>query len=125
MIYSTQPISRNSTVPFLAPISRYAESMRALLPILIVIALLASSASAFLGLLEPALVRASKAGNLKKVERLLDNGSDPNKANKADWTSLMLAANRGHLDVVKALLDASADPNFESKRITGNTQAPT
>jgi ankyrin repeat protein len=85
------------------------------------VALLGTSCA---GRRQPKLLPAAKAGELSKVKSLLDSGSDPDERGQHDWTAMMWAAREGHRGVVEALLDAGADPDLMSKRVVGNTMAP-
>ena len=59
------------------------------------------------------LHHSSFHGDLSEVERLLDNGANPNAVNDGGGTALMMGAGKGHAEVVKLLLSAGANPNFE------------
>ncbi|XP_044523455.1 BRCA1-associated RING domain protein 1 [Gracilinanus agilis] len=51
---------------------------------------------------------ASIKGDIPSVERLLQNGSDPNVKDHAGWTPLHEACNHGHQKVVELLLEHKA-----------------
>lgn len=57
---------------------------------------------------DPPLVAASTKGDLAAVEKLLNNGTDPNSHDASALTALNWAAYNGHLDVVKALVEHKA-----------------
>ncbi|MGD9263871.1 MAG: ankyrin repeat domain-containing protein, partial [Methyloceanibacter sp.] len=71
------------------------------------------------------LMHAARGNNIKELETLIKKGANVNDTSRFGWTALMFAAWKGHEKAVEALLDAGADPDVVSKRITGNTQAPT
>ena len=56
------------------------------------------------------LMHAAFAGDLDRVIRLLDEGSDPNARDAGGDTALMFAAMGGHFLIVKLLLAHGADP---------------
>ena len=51
------------------------------------------------------------AGEVEKLERILERGVDVNACNEHGMTALMRAANQGHVQMVRALLRHGADPN--------------
>ena len=55
------------------------------------------------------LLKAAQAGNVEEVNRLLDQGADPNETGGEGVTPLILAAIRGHANVAAALLGRGAD----------------
>ncbi|MDO9311267.1 MAG: ankyrin repeat domain-containing protein [Nitrosomonas sp.] len=57
------------------------------------------------------LAIAAIAGEVAKVEELLDTGDDPNQTTHLGWTPLMLAVAEGHSGVVDRLIEAGADVN--------------
>jgi len=59
------------------------------------------------------LQSAAQAGDLQRVQDLLDGGAAVNGVDAEGNTALHLAAFNGHLDVVKALLAAGADANAQ------------
>jgi len=62
----------------------------------------------------PKLHKAVVAGNIKRVQNLLNNGVDVNDNDHgciAGDTALGLAISRGNLQMVAILLEAGADPN--------------
>lgn len=71
------------------------------------------------------LMHAAESNDTETVKELIANGHDVDECNKYGWTALMLAASRGSEASIDLLLDAGAEPNIVSRRITGNTQAPT
>ena len=54
---------------------------------------------------------AAHNGNVKVLELLLGAGGDPNKADQACGTPLLIAIEQGNVEAVQALLEAGADPN--------------
>lgn len=67
------------------------------------------------------LFEASAAGEVERVERLLDR-SEPLDGYSADgWTPLHLAAFFGHAKIIELLLAHDADVAAASKNSTGNT----
>ena len=60
------------------------------------------------------LHRASYAGNLEIVKKLLCNRIDVNKQTKYGWTALHMASSKGDLEIVKKLLCAGADANVRN-----------
>ncbi|KAM7539204.1 hypothetical protein Aperf_G00000048262 [Anoplocephala perfoliata] len=65
------------------------------------------------------LLRAARAGDLKKVTDLIKSGVDVNSTNPTGLTALHLAAKEGHTSVVKELILHGTDVNAVSKK--GNT----
>lgn len=57
------------------------------------------------------LQKAAGEGDLERVQRLLDAGTDACEGSEDGMTPLMLAAQNGHAEVVRALLQASAPWN--------------
>lgn len=57
----------------------------------------------------PALHTAAFLGRVDEIERLLDEGSDVNVRDYANWTPLHVAVDQGHVDAVKLLLKKDAD----------------
>lgn len=68
------------------------------------------------------LATAARAGQAPVLEALLAAGADPDLAEGADATPLMVAAERGDETIVSALLAAGADPAHRSV-LTGRTAA--
>lgn len=58
----------------------------------------------------PALISASREGNLRVVDLLLNYNSDVNFKDGNGSTALHQAANSGHVDVIKLLLKRGANP---------------
>lgn len=52
---------------------------------------------------------------LTVVDELLKRGANPNDANQAGTTVLMMAATKGHMEVVQRLLDHGADPTVRNR----------
>jgi len=52
------------------------------------------------------LMYATKEGDLKTLQTLIDKGASVNRAENKGWTPLMFAAERGYLPAVQALLSA-------------------
>lgn len=61
------------------------------------------------------LMHAAYEGDLDRVIRLLDEGSDPNARDAGGDTALMFAAMRGYFLTVKTLLAHGADPLGRAK----------
>lgn len=60
-------------------------------------------------MLNATLLEAVKMGNITKVEKLLEEGADPNARDDIGWTPLMRAAEEGRVSIAKLLLDKGAD----------------
>ena len=73
--------------------------------------LLLFTLSACGGGLSPLYSAASK-GDIREVERLLDEGADVNPKSNHDTSALVYAAGLGHLDIVKLLIERGADVNW-------------
>jgi len=56
------------------------------------------------------LSAAVDKGDINQVERLLNDGADPN-VGQLGLTVLITASNSGHAEIVRMLLDKGADPN--------------
>jgi ankyrin repeat protein len=63
---------------------------------------------------DTALHRAAHAGDVVTLRRELDQGVDPDAANRFGVTPLALASRSGHASAVQRLLEAGADPNRAS-----------
>lgn len=61
------------------------------------------------------LMHASFEGDLDRIIRLLDEGSDPNARDAGGDTALMFASMGGHFLVVKMLLGHGADPLLRAR----------
>ena len=59
-----------------------------------------------------ALFEASAAGDLDRIESLLEDGADADAVLSGDGSPLIAAARNGHVSAVDRLLDAGADPNL-------------
>ncbi len=57
------------------------------------------------------LLRVSSAGNVVRLNRLLNDGADPNQPDKKGKSPLMIAAEKNNGSFIKALLNAGANPN--------------
>ena len=55
------------------------------------------------------LIEAARIGDSSLVQRLLDEGADPDEADAKGLTALIMASSAGKLEAVKVLLSASAD----------------
>jgi ankyrin repeat protein len=64
----------------------------------------------------PSLIKATYAGNVEAIKRLLEKGADINQRDASGDTSLILAARFGKLGVVKILLEKGADINATNRR---------
>lgn len=56
--------------------------------------------------------KAAQFGNVKKLEKLLKKGIDPNKLNAQGATPLFYTANTGSVECARLLVDHGADVNF-------------
>ncbi len=63
---------------------------------------------------ETELIDAAAAGSLRVVDRLLNEGANPNERSAWDATPLYAAASEGHAKVVERLLSAGAETDKES-----------
>lgn len=61
---------------------------------------------------EPPLIAATKAGDGKRVERLLSAGTDPDAADSRNNTALIFAARDGQLVIVRTLIQHGATVNW-------------
>ena len=57
------------------------------------------------------LIQACIEDNLEEVNRLIEDGANPNAVDNEGWTVLMVMAKLGHAEVAKVLLAAGADVN--------------
>ncbi len=64
---------------------------------------------------EPPLVRAAEAGDLARLEALLDGSESVDLRDACRWTPLMKAARNGHVEVVRRLLAEGAEVDAEDK----------
>jgi uncharacterized protein len=67
------------------------------------------------------LPEAAAAGEVDRVERLLESGADPRELSADGWTPLHLASHFGHAPVVEQLLARGADVAARSTNPTRNT----
>ncbi|HEY6214395.1 MAG TPA: ankyrin repeat domain-containing protein [Vicinamibacterales bacterium] len=67
------------------------------------------------------LCEAAAAGELERVERLLDEGAALDVYSEDGWTPLHLAAFFGHLKIAELLLSRGADATARSLNSTANT----
>src|SRR5262249_38832148 len=68
---------------------------------------------------EALLIEALSKGELTTVEKLLDEGADPNAESDNGDKAIMMAAGRGYTSIVKSLLAKGADVNARDEY--GNT----
>ena len=90
---------------------RCRNAFSALLTLTVFLSIFATSAQAFFGNKNDALIKAAKKGDMNKVERLIENGADIKAKDKSGSTSLDWAAYGGHTDVVKFLIKKGEDIN--------------
>jgi ankyrin repeat protein/uncharacterized protein DUF3471 len=90
------------------PIARAVKTCLALIPLLLAGAAFAQDSQPDRG---DELRRAATAGDVAKVKELLEQGVDPNSANRYGGTALSFASDKGHIEIVKLLLDRGANPN--------------
>ena len=64
---------------------------------------------------EEALLIAARAGDLKKVQSLVNTGVDPDATSTNSYTALAYAAAGGHLEMMRFLIDKGADVNKPSR----------
>lgn len=95
--------------------------MKRLIVLVLVLVLGLSTKAAWSGLFESgsvpphgdqALVEAALEGNFRQVEKLLDEGADPNSYNKKRESVLYYLACWGNLDLVQKMLDKGAEPDI-------------
>ena len=67
------------------------------------------------------LFEACAAGELDRVERLVDSGASVNAYSDDGWTPIHLAAFFGHARVAELLIAHEADVRARSRNQTGNT----
>ncbi len=67
------------------------------------------------------LCEAAAAGEIDRVERLVQDGADLGAHSPDGWTALHLAAHFGHVQVAERLLDHGADVGARSTNASGNT----
>jgi len=70
---------------------------------------------------EMTIFEAAAAGEVERVERLVDNGAPVNGLSADGWTPLHLASFFGHARIVELLLAHEADVRATSKNSTANT----
>lgn len=63
-----------------------------------------------------ALIRAAERGSLAAMEILLDQGADPDRANRENWTPLMEAADKSKPGAVRLLVESGADLEVQEAR---------
>lgn len=63
----------------------------------------------------PPLVYWASLGELKEVEKLLSEGTDPNTADEEGYSALHAAAENGNLDIVKLLVEKGADVQHKTE----------
>ena len=61
------------------------------------------------------LIEACIDGNLAEVDRLIEDGANPNAKDEHGYTVLMRAAEKGHYEIANNLLSAGANPNVTPK----------
>jgi len=61
--------------------------------------------------IDKGLVNAAYAGDLRRIEQLLQEGADPNELAVDGWNALPIAAREGHAEAVSVLLRAGAKIN--------------
>ncbi|MEO5342465.1 MAG: ankyrin repeat domain-containing protein [Gammaproteobacteria bacterium SHHR-1] len=64
---------------------------------------------------EPPLIGAAEAGDIARLEQLLESSADPDVRDSCQWTPLMKAAHNGHLQVVERLLLLDAEVDLADK----------
>lgn len=62
------------------------------------------------------LIEAAADNDARRVEKLLEDGADPNTLGDFGWTALHEACAQGSIDpkIIKMLIDAEADPNLHT-----------